>query len=57
MKPTSPEKSRSSLRICVCGCGLSFSANSTSRKIYINRRHKENAKNLRKKLEEPEGET
>jgi hypothetical protein len=41
------------IRTCRCGlCSLTFTATSTSRKIYFNRLHKQKAKDYRRKLKE-----
>lgn len=40
------------IRTCRCGCQLQFTVNPTSRKIDFNRRHKDNAKNFRRKFKD-----
>ena len=44
------------VRRCQCGCNLTFLVSPASRKVYFNRRHKENAKDLRRKLKGAQGE-
>ena len=38
------------LRMCACDCGLSFTVSETSRRIYLNLKHKQIAKEYRRKL-------